>query len=217
MKNGIFVTATDTNVGKTYVSAHLADALSKLNKKIGYFKPFQSGVEKDVLSDVAIVQQIAPKVLAKNSYITKTPATPAISAKIDGVEISLKKVVDDYNELSETCDFTIVEGSGGLLVPVTSNLLMNDVLLALNLPVIVVARPDLGTINHTLLTILALKNMGAEILGVVISNYPKDTTDPAILTARNYIEEFSGLQVLATLYDKMPAEFEPEFLELVLN
>lgn len=217
MKNGIFITATDTNVGKTYVSAHLAGALSKLNKKIAYFKPFQSGVEEGVLSDVETVQKIAPNVIVKNSYITQTPATPAISAEIDGIEISLKKVVDDYNELSKNCDFTIVEGSGGMMVPVYHNLLMKDVITALNLPVIVVARPDLGTINHTLLTISALKNMGAKILGVIISNYPKNTIDPAILTAKKYIEEFSGVQVLATLYNEMPAKFDRECLELVLN
>lgn len=211
-----FITATDTDVGKTFVGAHLADVFLKGGKKVGYFKPFQSGVESGILSDIEKVSQICPDVITKNSYITKTPACPALSSEIEGVEIKLEKVLKDYEELKNECEIVISEGSGGLFVPVNNSLLMSDVILALNLPVIIVARPDLGTINHTLLTIECAKKCGIEILGIIISNYPKDTTDPVLTTAKKYIEKFSSLKVLAILNhceNGEKPEFEKDFLE----
>jgi len=200
----IFITATDTDVGKTYVSRGIVKELIKRGKKTGYFKPLQSGVVENVLSDADNVLsglENSPAnrkdlLVTKNSYITKTPCTPSVSAKIDGVKIELEKILQDYSELSKNCDTVVAEGSGGLFVPAGEDFLMSDIIKALNLPVIIVARPDLGTINHILLTIKALKDLNIKILGVVISNYPKNTKDPAITTAPELIEKFGGVKIL---------------------
>ena len=214
-----FITATDTNVGKTYVGARLAAVLADVSKhtaklsrggkKVAYFKPFQSGAP----SDIETVTQLNPNITVKNSYVTKTPAAPALSAEIDGVKISLEKVISDYKHLEASHDRVIVEGSGGMLVPVGENLLISDVILALKLPVLIVARPDLGTINHTLLTLAAAKNLGIKVLAVVISNYPGGTKDPVITTAKTYIEQFSDAKVFEFFKDS--AEFAPELLSVL--
>ena len=195
----IFITATDTDVGKTYVSRGIVEELSKRGKKTGYFKPFQSGVIPNVLSDVENVLlslQNNDNIHTKNSYITKTPCTPSVSAEIDGIEIDINEVLSDYKRLKETCEIVITEGSGGLLVPINSTMLISNAIKALDLPVIIVARPNLGTINHTLLTINALREMNISILGVVISNYPKNAKDPAITTAPALIEKFGKVSVI---------------------
>ena len=190
----IFITSTDTDVGKTYICRGIVKELIKRGKKTGYFKPLQSGIIPGILSDADNIKQGKDNknLILKNSYITNTPCTPSISAKIDNIEISLDKIESDYKELANKCDIVITEGSGGLFVPVDDNHLISDVIKKLNLPVIVVARPNLGTINHTLLTLNALNNLGIKILGVVISNYPKQTTDPAIATAPELIEKFGA-------------------------
>ncbi len=206
----IFITATDTDAGKTYVARGIVTELLKRGKKTGYFKPLQSGIIENVLSDADNVKEGASSIPAnhsallsnnsfltlKNSYITNTPCTPSISAKIDGIEISLNKIENDYKELEKKCDIVVTEGSGGLFVPVNDNSLVSDIIKKLNLSVIVVARPNLGTINHTLLTLSALQSLDVKILGVVISNYPENTNDPAITTAPELIEKFGKVKIL---------------------
>lgn len=203
----IFITATDTDVGKTYVARGIVKELIKRGKKTGYFKPLQSGIIPNILSDAdsvlsGISNSVSPANLltVKNSYVTKTPCTPSVSAEIEDVKISLDKIENDYKELEKECDNIVVEGSGGLFVPVNEDYLMSDVIKRLNLPVIVVARPDLGTINHTLLTIKSLRDLEIEILGVVISNYPNKTDDPAITTAPRLIEKFGNIKVLDIIF-----------------
>lgn len=194
-----FVTGTDTDVGKSYICKHLAKEFIKLGKKTGYLKPFQSGLEEGIDPDAKQIEIIAKGVIAKSSYITNTPCTPLVSAQIDNVDYNLEKVKQDYTELANTCDVTIVEGSGGLYVPVKENVLMSDVIKFLNLPTLIVARPNLGTINHTLMTIKCAQSEGIKILGVVISNYPQTTDDPVILRAKEMIEKYCNTKVIDTI------------------
>lgn len=195
----IFVTGTDTDAGKSYITKGICSELIKNNETVGYLKPFQSGIIEGVLSDMETVN-FEGKINAKTSYITKTPCTPLISAEIDAVDYDIKKVISDYENLKKDCENVIVEGSGGIYVPVKKSVLMSDVIKKLNIPALVVARPDLGTINHTLMTIECLLNNGIRVLGIVISNFPEKTEDPAILRAKEMIEMFSGdIKVLATI------------------
>lgn len=191
-----FVTGTDTDVGKSYICKHLAKEFIKLGKKTGYLKPFQSGLEEGIDPDAKQIEIIAKGVIAKSSYVTKTPCTPYISSQIDNIDYNLEKVKQDYAKLANACDVTIVEGSGGLYVPVKENVLMSDVIKFLNLPTLIVARPNLGTINHTLMTIKCAQSEGIKILGVVISNYPQTTNDPVILRAKEMIEKYCNTKVI---------------------
>ncbi len=192
----LFITGTGTDVGKSYVARGIVKELSKFSST-GYLKPFQSGIVENVLPDKDIVTSCINNVEGKSSYTTKTPSAPLISGEIDNVEFELSKVLKDYNHLKSQFENVIVEGSGGVYVPVKKGVLMVDVIKELKLPALIVARPDLGTINHTLMTIDCLVNNNVKIIGVVLSNFPKHTDDPAILRAKEMIEMFSsGVKVL---------------------
>ena len=203
MKKNIFITGTDTDVGKTIVTAGLALIGQNLGYKTGVYKPFQSGCMMDgeifKKPDPDFIQSLNPDVVTKSSYNFLHPSAPILAASLENVAIEPEKILHDYNELDKSCDFVIVEGAGGLLVPVYKDLLIRDFIKLLNLPLIVVAKPDLGTINHSLLTIEAAKNSGIEVLGIIISNYPENTDDLAIKTAPDYIKEFSGVDILGIL------------------
>lgn len=115
----------------------------------------------------------------------------------------------------------MVEGAGGIMVPVFQDFLVRDLIKLLNLPLVIVARPNLGTINHTLLTIEAAKKSGIEIIGVVISDYPLNTDDLAIKTAPNMIEELSGVKILGILPEISCTHGYPDrpesLIDVVLN
>jgi len=199
----IFITGTDTDVGKTIITAGIAAAAHKAGFIVGVYKPVQSGaVLKNgvkISPDLEFVNKINPAVKTKSSYLLSEPIAPYTAALQEKTEISKDKILEDYNQICENCDFVIVEGAGGLLSPVYKDFLIRDMVKLLNLPLIIVARPDLGTINNTLLTIESAKNSGIEVLGVIISNYPKNTNDTAIKTSPALIEEFSGVKILGML------------------
>ncbi|OGI01420.1 MAG: dethiobiotin synthase [Candidatus Melainabacteria bacterium GWF2_37_15] len=191
----IFITGTDTGVGKTVVTAGLAAVMQSLGYTMGVYKPIQTGVA----SDMEFVESVDSNIVTKVSYSLSYPAAPSIAAMLDNVKINKYKIKNDYDTLKEQCDFVITEGAGGLLVPVAQDFMMRDLAKMLDLPVLIVARPDLGTINHTLLTIEAARNVGLDVLGVVISNYPSDTDDIAIKTAPDVISKLSGVDILGIL------------------
>jgi dethiobiotin synthetase len=148
------VTGTDTGIGKTIFSAALAGALGA-----PYWKPIQSGLEEE--TDSEIVARLAGVPVRPEGYRLVTPASPHLAAEIDGVEI-------DPDALTPPDGALIVEGAGGVLVPVTRTLLYADLFARWRIPVIVCARTGLGTINHSLLTIEALRSRGVPIHGLAL-------------------------------------------------
>lgn len=186
----IFVTGTDTDVGKTIVSAILVAGLQAV-----YWKPVQSGVtasagaaENTDSKWIQSVLKLSDDRICKERHLLSEPLSPHAAAKIDGIKIDL----DDF-ELPDTGGRPlIVEGAGGVLVPLNDRHLMLDLMEKLSLPVVVVARSGLGTINHTLLTLRALNERGLTVLGVVM-NGPKNNSN------REALEHFGGCRVLAEL------------------
>lgn len=170
-RNGFFITGTDTGVGKTFFSALLCDVL-KNKKPICYFKPVQTGCEQD--DDTTAVVRLAglkeDEWLAP-SYRLRAPMSPDRAAEKENVTISIEKIEQDFSPLQEK--FCIVEGAGGLEVPLTIDLRISGLMQKLDLPVIVVASTRLGTINHTLLTVQRVRQLGLQLQGVVL-NGPED-------------------------------------------
>ncbi|HVA17853.1 MAG TPA: dethiobiotin synthase [Candidatus Dormibacteraeota bacterium] len=161
MPSRFFITGTDTNVGKTVVSALLCAALGAI-----YWKPIQTGTREG--SDRATVMRIAR--VPKNrtwpeAYRFAPPVSPHLAARLAGVRIELRKIKLPQIAPSENL---VVEGAGGALVPINNTQLMTDLMAQLNLPVLVVARTSLGTINHTLLSIAALRAARIDLRGVVM-------------------------------------------------
>jgi dethiobiotin synthetase len=152
---GIIVTGTDTGIGKTVLAAGLVGAL-----KARYWKPVQSGLEEETDSE-AIARLVPSALVHPEAYRLITPASPHWAARIDGVEIDPTQLA-----LPQGHGPLVVEGAGGALVPLSESRVYADQFAAWGLPVVVAARTQLGTINHSLMTIEALRARGCAIAGV---------------------------------------------------
>lgn len=159
MAQQFFITGTDTDVGKTIVSAWLC-----LKLQAAYWKPIQSGavMGTDANTVATLTQGTAVRIIP-STYVFQAMLSPHLAAAIEGQEI------DFHNFALPTANPLIVEGAGGVLVPLTLKKLMIDLIQSLNLPTIVVARTALGTINHTLLTLEALRARQIPVRGIVLS------------------------------------------------
>lgn len=178
---GVFVTGTDTGIGKTMVSAWLVRSW-----QADYWKPVQSGIHEGLDADV--VRRITPQSrIHPSAFMLNEPLSPDQAARRDGVSIAL----DDFH-LPSTDRPLVVEGAGGAMVPLNGKHLMIDLMVRLGLPVVVVARSGLGTINHSLLTLEALSRRGIAVAGVIMSGPPNEEN-------RRAIEHFSGVSVVAEL------------------
>lgn len=179
----LFITGTDTNIGKTFVSAVLT-----LGLKASYWKPIQSGIETETDTQfVKRVTQLPDSFFLDEVYKLKLPRSPHEAAKAEGITIDLNII-----EFPKRDKCVIVEGAGGVLVPLNDKNYMIDLIQKLELAVILVCRTQLGTINHTLLTIEALENRGIPILGIIM-NGDED------LENQKSISMFSGIPILGQI------------------
>ncbi len=193
--NNIFITGTDTDIGKTIASAWICK-----NSNAKYWKPIQTGND----SDADIISQFSPKtVILPNIYKLKAPLSPYDSGKIENKQVDVKKIFEQAPSSK-----TVIEGAGGALVPVSENILMADLINPCNAKALIVAKSKLGFLNHIFMTIEVLKSRSIEILGIVLNG----KTD-LIST----IETFSKHKVLAVLNDlesistiELPSEIKEE-------
>ncbi|HKZ18085.1 MAG TPA: dethiobiotin synthase [Geobacteraceae bacterium] len=199
---GIFITGTDTGVGKTVATAVIARILRGHGVKVGVMKPVTSGcivVDGKLVSEDAELLKWASATTAADSdiapYLLSAPLAPSAAATLDGTRICFSTIRAAYERLAAVHDFVLVEGAGGLMVPLIENLLVSDLIGYLGLPALVVSRPNLGTINHTLMTCFCAQQMGIEIKGIIVNNYPENP-GPAEKYAPAMIEERSGVPVL---------------------
>ncbi|MFK7902854.1 MAG: dethiobiotin synthase [Nitratireductor sp.] len=152
--NQIIISGTDTDIGKTVFACALTQAL-----KATYWKPVQAGLQDE--TDTQFVSRLSGQKVLEETYRLNTPASPHIAADIDGLQIDLDKL-----QLPNISEPLIVEGAGGLMVPLTHQKTYLDIFEKWNKPVVLVARTALGTINHSLLSINALRQRGVPILGI---------------------------------------------------
>ncbi|MCH4543373.1 ATP-dependent dethiobiotin synthetase BioD [Ochrobactrum sp. POC9] len=171
MNRTFIVTGTDTNIGKTVFSAALADALNAY-----YWKPVQSGLEEATDSETVVqLARLSPLKIIPETWRLKTPASPHLSAQIDGVEIDT-----DALEVPSVDAPLVIEGAGGLHVPLTRRTTFVDVFARWRKPVILCAGTGLGTINHTLLSLEALDRRNIPVLGIAFIGEPQPDTEEII-------------------------------------
>jgi dethiobiotin synthetase len=198
---GLFITATDTGVGKTEVACALLRGARAAGRNVGAMKPAQSGEEPGVASDADRLAEAAgggdPAELVC-PYRFAPPLAPGVAARLEGVEISLAHLLEAARALAARHQALLVEGAGGLLVPLTPGQTYADLAVALGLPVLVVARAGLGTVNHVALTAEALRARQLTIAGVVL-NRTGPVDDPSVPHNAAEIERLAGVRVLATL------------------
>ncbi|RAM37503.1 dethiobiotin synthase [Arthrobacter globiformis] len=169
----ILVTGTDTGVGKTMTTAALAAVLHGMGRSVAVYKPCQSGAA-DGDSDAAEIVRLAGALTAEAGVVLQQPLAPVAAAAIDGTPLSaLAAHAGRIRELAEAHDHVLVEGAGGLLVELDSNGgTLADLGSLLAAAFVLVARPGLGTLNHTVLTLEALSRRGLDVLGVVLGSWP---------------------------------------------
>jgi len=202
---GIFVTGTDTGVGKTVVTAALAVALRRRGLDVGVVKPAQSGARaEDPAGDAMLLKRVLdlaeePTEIAPFSFLA--PLAPLVAARLEGRALDLGEVADATRRLASGHAYCLVEGAGGLLAPMGPGWTVADLALALDLALLVVARPGLGTVNHTLLTVREARRYGLSVLGVVINESApvSRADDPSVATNAELIEAFGQVPVLARI------------------
>lgn len=174
MANSLFITATDTGVGKTFVACRLAEAVREAGLTVGVLKPFAAGDWDDA---TALVRAAGGNENPQQATVLFCPRPLAPGAQIGlgdrgkaRVEKAFKKSAGALRSLQQKQDCVVVEGCGGVLVPLGGPYVVTDLMVRLGIPVWVVARAGLGTINHTLLTVEALKRRGLEVKRILLSN-----------------------------------------------
>jgi dethiobiotin synthetase len=171
-ESGIFITGTDTGCGKTYVTALLAKFLAGKGMNVGVMKPISAGPAAE--NDAAWLKKelnLPDPIELINPIRLKYPLAPYPAAKKEKKKIELKKIFKAYKTLAARHEIVLVEGIGGIAVPIKSNYAVIDLIREMQLPTIIVARAGLGTINHTLLTIHALRQEKVDILGVIMNGF----------------------------------------------
>ena len=204
-KRGVFITGTGTDIGKTYVTELLTKYLKEQGIDVAYYKAAISGANTIPESDAGYVKKIAGLEQSDESmvsYLFSEAVSPHLAAKINKRPIELDKIVADYQAVRDSHQFTVVEGSGGIVCPIRydeEKILLPDIVKALRLSVIIVADAGLGTIHNVVTTAAYIKNLGIEIEGVLLNNYIGD-----LMQKDNYymIEELTGLKVIATVAPK---------------
>ena len=189
MQRGIFITGTDTDIGKTVVSACLVRAL-----KADYWKPIHTGLsdgrDRDTVAALAILEENR---IHPSTYDLQAPLSPHEAARLENIYLDT-----DAIRLPETKNTLVVEGAGGVLVPIYDKFLMIDLMRRLGLPVVVVSRSGLGTINHTLLTLEALRARDINVLGVIV-NGPKNSANVDAIQTYGKVNILFELEPLSPL------------------
>ncbi|MFA4906163.1 MAG: dethiobiotin synthase [Candidatus Margulisiibacteriota bacterium] len=191
---GFFITGTDTGVGKTYVALWLAELLKKEGLDVGIMKPISCGPQKE---NDALYLKRKLKLKDPNHLINPIHLSPPLAPYAAGRVKSLAPVFSAFRKLSKKYDCLLVEGIGGALVPIKRNYSVADLIRDLGLPTIVVARAGLGTINHTLLTVEALRKRKVRIAGIVLNGFKRK--DLSEKTNAEVIEELLGIPIMAKL------------------
>jgi dethiobiotin synthetase len=202
---GLFITGTDTGVGKTIVACGLVRLLRKRCIDVGVMKPFATGnqiysrnfksQDTELLAAAANVGDMDDDL---NPVYFPIAASPLMASMITKNHVSLKSVLSVFQRIRRRHEFVVVEGIGGIMVPLTNSYLLGDFVKLLGLQLIVVSRPNLGSVNHTLLTVNACKKYGLDIVGIIINRMP---TKPDIVESMTpqFIRKLTGIPIIAII------------------
>lgn len=172
-----FISGNDTNIGKTFVSSLLVNSLSRKYSRIAYIKPIESGISKPSLSDLAQVKKFNKSLKNVDFFQFETfiePVAPITASVIEKVNINCKEIIKQIKKIDNEYDLVLVEGAGGLRVPITKDIEIIDLIKSLKAKVILVVTPFLGTLNHTLMSVDTLKHRKIDLEGIIINFYPKN-------------------------------------------
>ncbi|MGD8708538.1 MAG: dethiobiotin synthase [Nitrosopumilaceae archaeon] len=199
----LFITGTDTDVGKTYVTAGLAVTLRKMNVDVGIMKPFAAGKpqKKGYKSeDVEILSKAAqvcdPENLANPQFFAMA-ASPYTASKSLKIKVKKNSVLPNFKKLSKLHKMILVEGMGGIMTPILKNYYIADLIKEMKIPAVIVTRTKVGTINHTIMTVKMCQKYKIPIKGIIINNFDSDGYDLKIL--KKDLQNLTGVPILGTV------------------
>ncbi len=203
---GIFITGTDTEIGKTVIAGGLAAALKAAGVDVGVMKPIASGgIEHkgQIVSEDAIflkgAAQVDDALDLINPICLRHPLAPSVAAEIEGVSIDLRKIDEAFAQLCQRHEFIVVEGVGGIAVPICEEMLVADMAQRFQLPLLVVVRPNLGTINHTVLTVEFARSYSLGLRGIVLNASQEESKGLAEETNPTELTRLTHLPILGTV------------------
>jgi len=201
--SGVFVTGTDTGVGKTVVAAGIAGAMRKDGIDVGVMKPIATGIPQVKgfkSSDAELLAKISGSKDAENEInpvFLPLEASPLAASRALNIDIKLDEIFSAFKRLTDKHDFVVVEGIGGIMVPIKQKYFIIDMIKEMNLPVLLVSKAALGTLNHTVLTIRACEDYDLNIAGIVLNGVRNDNF--AEKTASEIIHELTEIFVIGSI------------------
>ncbi|WP_187296304.1 dethiobiotin synthase [Tepidibacter mesophilus] len=216
MNKGIFIVGTDTDVGKTFITAGINYILRKNNFNAISFKPVQSGgiiKDKKLISDdiefIKKISEVNEDYETMNSYCFAEAVSPHLASEMENIRIDKNKIISHYRKLYEEYDFCIVEGAGGSVVPLIRNeYYIYNLVKDLNIPVLIVTTIGVGSINQTVLTANFLKSLGIQIRGIVINKYTGAHYEDDNIEV---IKSITGLEIIS-IVNKLDLDEKEDFI-----
>lgn len=206
MAKTIFITATGTDIGKTYVSGLIAKHIKDKGLNIGYYKAALSGSNDIKDSDAWYVKQQADLLDSYDemvSYTYKHAYSPHLAAQIEGNPPDIKIIKNAYKDISKKHDYMIVEGSGGIICPIrydsNQKIFLEDIIKELNIPSLIIADAGLGTINSTVLTIKYMRSKNLKINGVILNRF--EMANKMHEDNQKMVEEITGVKIIGVVID----------------
>ncbi|MDH3339689.1 MAG: dethiobiotin synthase [Nitrosopumilus sp.] len=200
--NSFFITGTDTDVGKTYVTAGLAVTLRKMGINVGVMKPFAAGIAQrngfksedvEILSNAAQVND--PESLV-NPQFFPIPASPYTAYKKLKIKPKISIVLTNFKKLSKLHDLILVEGMGGVMTPILKHYYISSLIKDMKIPTVIVTSSRIGTVNHTLMTCMMCKKYKISIKGIIINNFENGYSVPQL---KKDLEGLTGVKVLGSI------------------
>jgi dethiobiotin synthetase len=201
--NSLFITGTDTDVGKTYVAAGLAVTLRKMGIDVGIMKPFAAGTPQkkgfksedvEILSRAA---QVSDPEYLMNPQFFKMAASPYTASKSLKVKVRVKSVLSNFKKLSKLHSMLLVEGMGGIMTPILKNYFVTNLIKDMKLPAVIVTRTRIGTVNHTIMTCKMCEKYKIPIKGIIINNF--DSDGYTVKTLKRDLQSLTGVPILGTI------------------
>jgi len=199
----LFITGTDTDVGKTLVTAGIAVALKKMGKDVGIMKPFAAGTPQKIgykSEDVQLLAKAAKVNDAEelvNPYFFEIPASPFTATKNLGIKFDVKTVLDSFKQLSSIHDILLVEGIGGVMTPILKDYFVTNLIKEMNLETIIITSSRIGTVNHTIMTCKVCQDFGVNVCGIIINIL--DSSGYPINTLKRDLEELTNIPVIGSI------------------
>ena len=210
MAHGIFITGTGTEIGKTLIAGGLAASLKHSGTHVGVMKPISSGDTADA-QFLKHAAQVDDALASINPISLRHPLAPSVAARIENREIDLSCIETAFTALQQKYDFVVVEGVGGIAVPLRDDLLVAHLIHQLRLPVLIVAQAGLGTLNHTLLTVAFAQQFGLQIVGIVLNTHTPAAAGLAEATNPVEIEKLTDIPVIGVVpYEKRLDTDQPD-------